>query len=310
MSGYVDVQINGYAGIDFNADDLQAEALHAACKALSRDGVEGVLATFITDDLDLMCSRIERFSRLREQDPLARERIWGFHVEGPFLNPARGYIGAHPTDQAQPATPDAMARLLEAGDGLVRLVTLAPEVDSGMKVTRLLARQGIIVSGGHSDASLDDLQRGLDAGLSMFTHLGNGCPAEMPRHDNIISRVLSLADRLWISFIADGAHIPFFVLRNYLKITGLERVVIVTDAIAAAGCGPGVFQLGQRMVSVGEDGVPRAPDDSHLIGSGTIMSRMAANLETDLGFMPDQVDQLTSRNPRLLLGLPVTVESA
>jgi N-acetylglucosamine-6-phosphate deacetylase len=194
-----------------------------------------------------------------------------------------------------------MRRLLDAGSGLVKLVTLAPEMDSDMHVTRLLAREGILVSAGHSNASLDELQQGIDAGLRMFTHLGNGCPAELPRHDNIISRVLSLADRLWISFIADGAHIPFFVLRNYLKVTSLEQVVIVTDAIAAAGCGPGVFQLGQRMVSVGEDGVPRSPDDSHLVGSGTIMSRMDHNLRTEVGLSQAQVDLLTRGNPRALL---------
>jgi N-acetylglucosamine-6-phosphate deacetylase len=113
--------------------------------------------------------------------------------------------------------------------------------------------------------------------------------------------VLSLADKLWISFIADGAHIPLFALSNYLKATGLDRVVIVTDAIAAAGQGPGQYRLAGRIVDVGEDGVPRCDDPSHLVGSGTIMSRMAGNLRTHLKLTDAQIERLTQENPRRIL---------
>lgn len=301
MSGYVDLQINGYAGVDFNQDDLDAESLHAACAALRRDGVDGILATFITDDVPLMRARIARLVALRQQDPLVREIVWGIHVEGPFISAHRGYVGAHPADQARAADLDAMSSLLEAGEGLVRLVTLAPEMDAGQRVTRSLADAGIIVAAGHTDASLDQLLAALDAGLTMFTHLGNGCPGAMARHDNIIQRVLSLADRLWISFIADGAHIPLFVLGNYLKITGIDHAVIVTDAISAAGCGPGRYEIAGQQVDVGADGVPRAADNSHLVGSGTIMSQMGTNLRDVLGLSASDIERLTKENPRRIL---------
>ncbi|HWL07049.1 MAG TPA: N-acetylglucosamine-6-phosphate deacetylase, partial [Planctomicrobium sp.] len=130
MSGYVDLQINGYAGVDFNSERLQPDELHRCCRTLERDGVDGVLATVITDDVDVMCRRIARIVKLREQDNLARQIIWGIHVEGPFISPVPGFVGAHPVEHAQQATLDSMSQLLDAGDGLVRLVTLAPEMDS------------------------------------------------------------------------------------------------------------------------------------------------------------------------------------
>ena len=110
-----------------------------------------------------------------------------------------------------------MARLLDAA-GDSSDVTLAPERDNGFAVTRMLAGRGIIVSAGHTDATLEELRGAVDAGLSMFTHVGNGCPMHMNRHDNIVQRALSLSDRLWLCFIADGAHVPFVALGNYLRL--------------------------------------------------------------------------------------------
>src|SRR5688572_7430499 len=203
-AGYFDIQVNGYGGVDFNQDDLTAEALHAACLRLEADGVDGILATVITDTLDRMCHRLAVLVRLRETDPLARRLISGLHIEGPFLNETAGYRGAHPVDAIHPADADEMNRLLDAAGGLARIVTLAPERDAGLKVTRLLAGRGIVVSAGHCDPTFEQLSAAADAGLTMFTHLGNGCPMQVHRHDNIIQRGLALADRLWITFIADG----------------------------------------------------------------------------------------------------------
>jgi N-acetylglucosamine-6-phosphate deacetylase len=125
-----------------------------------------------------------------------------------------------------------MDRLLDAAGGLTRLVTLAPERDAGLKVTRRLAGQNIVVVAGHCDSTLEELRTAIDAGLTLFTHLGNGCPMQRHRHDNIIQRALSLHDRLLLCLIADGAHVPFPALGNYMRAAGLDRCVVVTDAIA------------------------------------------------------------------------------
>ena len=240
---YFDLQLNGCYGIDFNADDLSADACHTACEKLRADGVAGMLATIITDDLDRMAARLARIAAIRRQDPLAAGVIRGIHVEGPFLNPEPGYAGAHPVASIRPADLDAMRRLLDAAEGLVRIVTLRRNTTEGLRVTGWLAQQKIIVSAGHCNPSLDQLCAAIDAGLSMFTHLGNGCPMFLHRHDNIIQRALSLADRLWICFIGDGVHVPYPVLVNYLRCVPPDRAIIVSDGISAAGLGPGRYTL-------------------------------------------------------------------
>ena len=301
-SQYVDLQVNGYMGVDLNADDLSAERLHAACAHLRRDGVAGILATIVTAGLPEMAARLARIAEYRQADALVRDVIWGVHIEGPFISPLPGYVGAHPPEHVRPADPDAMRRLLDAAGGLTRLVTLAPERDPGLAVTRLLVGQGILVSAGHCDPSLDEFRAALDAGLSLFTHLGNGCPMLLPRHDNIIQRALSLCDRLTIMFIADGVHVPYPALRNYLRIAGTTRTLVVTDAISAAGLGPGRYTIGSRVVEVGDDLVARGPDASYLVGSTGTMPRMARGLIAEAGLSAREVRRLTSGNPRRVLG--------
>jgi len=300
--GFVDLQVNGYFGVDFNADDLSAEALHKACARLRADGNAGILATVITDELDVMCSRLQRLVRLRAADDLISDLIWGIHIEGPFINELPGYVGAHPPAAVRPADVDATERLLAAADGLTRIVTLAPERDPGLEVTRFLAAQGITVSAGHCNPSLNQLEAAIQAGLSMFTHLGNGCPMLLDRHDNIIQRVLSLAHSLWLCFIADNVHVPCVALANYLNIAGINRCIVVTDAIAAAGLGPGRYSLGSQAVVVDDKLVARIPgDDTHLAGSAVTMPRSADNLRNVLGLAAADIDSLTSLKARQLL---------
>ncbi len=302
MSGFFDLQVNGYAGADFNSDELSGDDLHRACAALESEGVGGILATIITDRLDVMESRLRRLVELREADPLVKRLIAGLHIEGPFLNETAGFRGAHPPDAIVPANIEAAKRLLDAGGGLARIVTLAPERDEGFQVTRFLAQQKVRVAAGHCDASLDELERACDAGLSVFTHLGNGCPMTMQRHDNIIQRALSLSERLWLCFIADGVHVPFFALKNYLRAAGFHRCLIVTDAIAPAGLGPGRYTLGRWKLNIGPDMVARAPDGSHLVGAAITMKQSAANLSAHLGWSPQEIAVLCSLNPRRALG--------
>lgn len=300
--GYFDLQVNGYAGVDFNGDTWTDDDLEAACARLRADGVDSILATVITDQLPTMCCRLQRLAAARERSRDIAAMIYGFHIEGPFLNEQPGYIGAHPATAARVADLAAMQQLLDAASGETRIVTLAPERDPGNAVTQHLAAQGIVVAAGHCNPSLDELDAAIDAGLSMFTHVGNGCPLTQHRHDNIVQRALSRADRLWLGFIADGVHVPFFALGNYLRAASLARCFVVTDAISAAGQGPGTFQLGDRTVLVDEQLATWAADRSHLMGSAGTMPRTAENLATALGLNSQQVRQLTDDNPRRAIG--------
>lgn len=301
--GYVDLQANGYGGVDFNQDGLTPEALRRACEALQRDNVSAVLATIITDHVDVMCRRLSLLTRLRERDELARSVIAGIHIEGPFLNATDGYRGAHPVDAVMPGDIRVMERLLDAAGGTTRLVTLAPEQDPRMAVTRMLVRRGVTVSAGHCDCSLNQLDEAIDAGLSMFTHLGNACPMVMDRHDNIINRVLSRADRLWVCVIADGVHVPYFVLGNYFKLLDPDRCIVVSDAMAAAGLGPGRHTIGRWDTVVGDDLAAWAPDKKHLLGSAMSLRQASINLKRELGLSEAAVAALTNDNPRRAIRL-------
>ncbi len=301
---YFDLQVNGYKGVNFNDNNLTLDQLHQTCLALQADDVQGILATIITDKLDDMAIRISNIVKYRQQDELIKKVIVGLHIEGPFINEIRGYVGAHPPDAVLPATPDAMQKLLDAAEGLVKIVTLAPERDANFATISMLAKQGITVSAGHCNPTLDQLKAAIDVGLSMFTHLGNGCPMEMNRHENIIQRVLSLSDQITPCFIADGAHIQFPALSNYIRCVGIERAVVITDANTPAGLGPGTYTMGRwGDIKIGEDLAIRAPDGSHLLGSAMIMPKVESNLKNELGLTEQQVKQLTYINPRKAIGL-------
>lgn len=299
----LDLQVNGYAGTDFNRDGLTAEALHHACVALLEDGCDAILATFITDEVAVLERRMRTLVSLRAQDPLAQQVIAGIHIEGPFINPEKGYVGAHPPHCVRPANLEDTKRLLDAAGGLARIVTLAPEHDDRYHVTEFLSRNGVTVSAGHCNPSLEQLRAATEHGLSMFTHVGNGCPMLMHRHDNIIQRALALRDRLWLCFIPDGVHIEFFALLNYLRCAGLEKTIFVTDAISASRLGPGKYTLAGWDIVIGEDLVARSPDGSHFVGSTVTIPRILSNGQQQLGLSKAELALLLDANPRKAVGL-------
>ncbi len=300
----LDIQVNGYAGTDFNRDGLTAEALHHACECLVADGCAQILATFITDTIENLEHRIGTLVALMEKDALARQVIAGIHIEGPFTNSEKGYVGAHPPQCVKPANIEDAKRLLAAGAGHVRLMTLAPERDAGFATTAYLAAQGVVVSAGHCNPSLDVLRASTEHGVTMFTHVGNGCPMLMHRHDNIIQRALALRDKLWLCFIPDGVHVEFYALRNYLRSAGIERSIFVTDAISAARLGPGTYSLAGWDIKVGDDLVARSPDGSHFVGSTVTVPRILDNSRGPLGLGESDITTLLDHNPRRAMGLP------
>ena len=254
-------------------------------------------------DIHDMASRLRRIVHLREQDSLVKEIVLGLHIEGPFFSNKPGYNGAHSSDLICPANMDKMKQLLDAADGFTRIVTLAPEADKNHKVIKMLAEQGVTVAAGHCDPDLNELNAAIDSGLSMFTHLGNGCPLVLHRHDNIINRVISLRDKLWLCFIADGIHIPFYVLRNYLDNVGFEKCIIVTDAMAGAGVVPGQYRLNNLQLEVGADRIVREPGKLSFAGSAIDMRMSYKNLITEIGLAESVAQQVTCKNPMLSIGL-------
>ena len=295
---YVDLQVNGFMGVDFNDPELDPKQIAFAAREMRLAGVECALATVITGPLDAMCACLQKLADAIDTQPEVSQCIGGIHIEGPFISRERGYVGAHPTDCVLGDDVAALDKLLTAGGKHIKLVTLAPEVDRHTKLTRHLAERNILVAAGHTNAQVEDLERAIEAGLQMFTHIGNACPLEMHRHDNILQRALSLAPRLKYTFIADGWHLPSFVVRNLLRCVPLPNLAVVSDAISAAGLGPGEFQLGNRRIKVGADRCARSPDGQHFVGAASTMADADRWLSEHVGLDAAERTQLLYENPK------------
>ena len=263
----VDLQINGYGGVDFQRDGLSLEQLLRASRALRRDGCGKFFFTLITDEWPKMLARLEHARRLRAQSPELQDALAGWHMEGPFLSDQRGFCGAHnPTRMIDP-TPEHLHALRAVTGHDPVLLTLAPERAGAIDAIRLARALGMTVSLGHTDASAEVLRAAVEAGATGFTHLGNGCPRELDRHDNILWRIAD-EPRLGASLIPDGLHVspaPFRLLHRLLDAGRL--IYYTTDAMAAAGAGPGRYTLGELEVEVGADQVVRQPGRTNFAGS-------------------------------------------
>jgi N-acetylglucosamine-6-phosphate deacetylase len=192
--------------------------------------------------------------------------IAGYHIEGPWLSPELGYRGAHPAGPMHAPSLPEFRRLQDAGGGNVRLVTLAPEWPGSGAVIAALTTENVHVSLGHTAATEPQIDDAIRAGARFCTHLGNGVPLQLPRHDNVTQRLLA-RDELTACFIPDGIHLPPFVLRNFFRAKPAGRVLFTTDAMAGAGAPPGRYMLGRLPIDVGEDGVARQPGGGGFAGS-------------------------------------------
>ena len=265
-----DPQVNGFAGIDFQAPTLSRDELEFAVMSIRKAGCAHLLLTLITNSPEFLADQFAGIAGHINESSILRESILGFHLEGPFISPRPGYIGAHSPEFAIEPRWDLFAQWQAASGDRIRMITLAPELRDSVDFIRRANEAGGFVCAGHSDAALDDLAAASNAGLRMFTHLGNGCPAELHRHDNIIQRVLA-CPQLLVSVIPDGIHLPAPVLANFVGSLGGARLVMTTDAISAAGAPAGSYRLGAATVVVGADRVVMNPGGTNFAGSSLTM---------------------------------------
>lgn len=304
--GLIDLQVNGYAGFDFNAEpsDWGADALQRVRSAMARRGVVACLPTLTTDAPERMVARAARYAELVEADDALAAFYPKLHVEGPFLSPDEGPRGAHPPEhcRAPDDLPDLVDRLFEAAAGRVGIVTVAPELPGALDVIARCARAGVCPAIGHTQASAEQIDAAIDAGARMSTHLGNGSHQMLPRLDNYVQYELA-ADRLYASFIADGHHIPFTTLKSFLRAKTIERSVLVTDAVMPAELPPGEYVSEGRTVVVTPAGRVSIPGQANLAGSALTLDRAVINvcLHCDVAF--EDAWRMASTQPAALAGL-------
>ena len=220
--GFLDIQVNGFAAVDFNRPDLTAEDLVRATRAMWRTGVTQFLPTVVTAPVQSMLGTLRAIARAREQEPILRRAIPGIHLEGPFLAPEDGPRGAHPADSIRDPDWGLFRQFQDAAGGLIRLVTIAPERPGAIGVIWQLRQAGIAVGIGHSDAKEADIDQAVEAGAQISCHLGNGAHAMLPRHRNYIQKQFA-TDALMASLITDGHHLPSYVVKNMIRCKGVDR---------------------------------------------------------------------------------------
>jgi N-acetylglucosamine-6-phosphate deacetylase len=293
--GFFDLQVNGFAGIDFNVP-CTPEQLQQAIEAQRKTGVTRFLPTLITSSFDdfASCARV--------LTNFASDAIAGIHMEGPYISPEDGPRGAHPRAHVMAASIEDFKRRQDAANGQIVLVTLAPEVPNAMALIEFLVAANIRVALGHTAATPEQIRAANAAGATLSTHLGNGCANLLPRHPNFLWEQLA-ADELYASFIVDGHHLPATTVKAMMRAKTPERTILVTDAIAAAGCAPGLFELGGVTVELSANGRVAEPGKPWLAGSSLTMDRAIANTVKFTGLPLSDVLPMASLRPAQYLGL-------
>lgn len=273
-----DIQINGFAGVDFQQPELSNLELRRAVDALASHQTRCFFATLITDSVENLCKKFENIERIRARDATVASAVCGYHLEGPWLSAESGYRGAH--DAAYTDRPDihAFERLQSAAGGNIRLVTVAPELHGCADFIAVAVQMGVQVSLGHTNASDAEIDAAIKAGAGFCTHLGNGVPQEQHRHDNVTQRLLA-RDELTAFFIPDGIHLPPNVLKNFFRTKPAGKALFTTDCMAAAGAPPGRYSLGKITLDVGDDRVVRQPGESNFAGSALCPDEGVRNVQ-------------------------------
>jgi N-acetylglucosamine-6-phosphate deacetylase len=301
--GLADLQVNGFAGVDFNDPALTQQDLDRALEAMAATGCLVCLPTLISAAAERLEACFHALERAARASKLARLMVPGYHLEGPFLSPREGYRGCHPRDAMIPADIAVFDRLNRAAGGRIRLLTLAAEVKGAIALIRHARGRGAAVALGHTAASHAQVHAAAEAGARLSTHLGNGAPKMLPRKENPILAQLG-EDRLMASFIADGLHVPPATLRVYARAKGFGRTILVTDATAAAAAGPGDYTLGPVAIRRTDDGPPCLPGTAQLAGSALTLDRAVNNMAAwlDIGFL--EAVRMARDLPLSLLDMP------
>jgi len=300
--GLIDIQINGYDGVDFNDPDTTAERIDAATRQLWRTGVTAFCPTIITDSFDHIAKCLSNLVRAADESPEFARAMIGLHVEGPFISPEDGPRGAHPKQHARPPDWTEFQKWQDAARGRIRIITLSPEWPDAIEFIKRVVGDGVVVAIGHTAAAPAQIADAARAGAKLSTHLGNGSHAKIDRHPNYIWEQLA-NDDLWASFIVDGQHLPPSVVKCFLRSKGVARSILASDAIAAAGKPAGRYRLGNVEVEVTPARRVCLPGSPYLAGSVLEMHEAVAKTVRFSDATLDDALRMASANPAELLGV-------
>ena len=306
--GFIDIQVNGFAGVDFNHPNFCGDDLVDVCRRLLSTGVTRFCPTLITADHKQLARNIKEIRQACEKHSMVRSMVLGIHLEGPYINPADGPRGAHPRTHVTPPDWRKFEHLLKLGNNLVRMVTVAPEMPGGITFIQKASQSGLVVGIGHCNPLPETVDQAVRAGARISTHLGNGTHQMLDRHQNYMQKQLA-HDGLMASIICDGPHLPDYFVKNVVRAKGKSRVILISDATAASHAAAGRYTLGELEIEAGDDSVLRLAGTSYLAGSTLTLDRAIGNCAAFTGItLASAINMVTANPARLLDGISGKLE--
>ena len=301
--GFIDLQINGYGGHEFNEPGVTAEHVRDICLAQDAHGIVGFCPTTTTHSFETLHHAMRMIATACERDSGVARRVIGVHLEGPYISPEDGPRGAHPQAHCRPPDWDEFQRFQDAAGGRIRIVTLSAEYDAAPSFIARAVRSGVVVAIGHTSANSDQIRAAVDAGAAFSTHLGNGAHPRIRRHPNYIWDQLA-DDRLLASLIVDGHHLPPSVVQSFVRAKTPVRCLLVSDITGMAGLPAGRYErtsLGN--VEVLEDGrLVVAGQRDLLAGAALPITVGIANVMRFAGVDLKTAVDMASMTPAVLAG--------
>ncbi len=299
---FVDIQVNGFAGFDLNVATVTAADVSKMVRALWRVGTGFLCPTVVTASFENISASLRAIVEACQRDPLAAHAILGIHIEGPYISAEDGPRGAHPLEHVRDPDWDEFRRWQDIAEGMIRIVTLAPEKEGAIPFIEKLVMNGVVVAIGHTNASAEDIRAAVSAGAKLSTHLGNGAHAVIRRHPNYIWEQLA-ADELHASLIVDSHHLPPAVIKSMIRAKTLERCILISDATALAGMPTGTYQFAGQPVDLTADRCVRLAGTEYLAGSAIELARGVENSVRFVGITLKEAISLATLQPARLLGV-------
>ena len=311
--GLIDIQINGYSGVSFALDGadntsegstgLTVADIRKVTEGLWKEGVTTYLPTLTTNSKELLLKNFAVLDRAMSDQSILGS-IAGFHLEGPYISSVDGYRGAHPKEHVRKPDWGEFVEFNNAAGGKILIVTLAPETEGAFDFIKKCRDKGIVVSLGHHNASAQTIIEAIDNGAGMATHLGNGCATMINRHHNPIWPQLA-DNRLIISFICDGFHLPPEMIQVFFKVKGADNIVITSDIVSYAGLPPGEYKIktGETILKTKDGNLRFSGMEGGLYGSATPLSKGVGHIMKVTGCNLAEAIQMATINAARLISL-------
>lgn len=306
--GWIDLQVNGYGGYDFNCaswsqGDTSEDAPRRIAEALWKSGTAIACPTIVTNAREGIIESLQKLVRAVESDRVLANSLPAFHVEGPYISSEEGLRGAHPKEHTRDPDWDEFQQFQEAANGRIKLLTLAPEREGSTHFIERAVASGVAISLGHTGATPQQIRDAVSAGASLSTHLGNGSQNMIQRHSNYFFEQLA-SDEMTACIIPDGHHIPPELAKIIARVKGTQKLILVSDVVALGGMPPGIYDDGRHEVL--PSGKVVLAGTPYLAGAGHLLDHCAANV-LRWGILDAKgLAKTTATNPARAIGLKHT----